>query len=159
MTGLFRIPPERARRIRFRDLLIIAVATLIFFPAVMFAIGSVGGLAVRDDAGWITVPIILIRAFGLTGLFAWAAAPIALGLGWLATRSGWIGPLAAPVVGMAGGVLFSLIFVLDQDITDIGWEHVELAASLGALAAIYGGFAWVALRLLRRDVFETPTPH
>ena len=159
LTSLFIFPIEKSRSITFLDLLIVASATFVCLPLLSLGLGVVASwFPVASLATW--NPALFFYAFAYTGLFAWLAAPIALGVSWIATRTGWIGPLSAPLFGAAGGALVSLVLVLDRDIRDFGLDFLGFVAFVSGVAILYAGIAWLVLRWLRRDAFaiERPVP-
>ena len=81
------------------------------------------------------------------------AIPIALGIGWWATRTGRIGWAVGPIAGAAGGLIFSLVFfVIENEFLDPSFLPVTL--SFSGVAAIYGVVGWIFLRWLRADAFR-----
>ena len=148
-----KIDPARARTITLVDLLFVAALTFFCAPAISAALGYAIAFATVGTEPALTIAGIFI-GFGYTALFAWMAIPIAIAVGWLATRKGWIGWAAAPCLGALGGLIFGTLFWLLDNSPMMDWF---LAAAFVPAAILYAIVGWASLRWLRADVFA-PAP-
>ena len=150
MRPLFKIDPARSRTVTLFDLILVALVTFVCVPALSFAVGY-GTLFVTKASEpallwWIAG---VLASFGVTGIYAWMSAPVAIGLGWVASRRGWIGWAAAPCIGAFGGFVFGGLFWLIEPSPMT--EAILIA--IVPIAMLYATVGWCSLRWLRADIF------
>ena len=135
----WRVPRERARRIDWSDMILAAVIGFIGVPSVIYAFGILLGWTgmtegfagnVIDVAGMLAFPAPFAILGSIPGLIV---------ADWLRSI-GWIGLL--PVIA-SGAALASIA----------GLGNFEMIGVFAPFGAFYAGVCWIALRLLRRDVF------
>lgn len=150
---IFRRDPKITRQIGFVDLLFACFITFVLFPAFIFALGY-SPILLRDTSEpeglWAFAGLLVI--LGYTGLFAWAAMPLALLAGWWATRTGWLGWASTLGLGGIAGAIFSLIFIGGTDVREINAEALPIAGFCIGVAMIYAAVGYLALSWLRSDL-------
>ncbi|NNE89423.1 MAG: hypothetical protein HKN27_15245 [Silicimonas sp.] len=151
----FKVDPTLSRTIRPLDLVFAALGAFVAFPILSAAFGAIMLVSANTFDASDSHPVRLVGEFilgvGYTGLFAWAGTPIALGIGWFASRKGFIGWATAPLAGALGGVLFSLIFFALE--WEFGPAFLPLTFMFVLISAIYAIAGWLALRWLVPECF------
>ena len=144
----FKIDPKLSRSISAFDIFLVCVVTFGVFPAVFFAAGYI--LAVLGAKVDSLVELGgYLATIGYTGLFAWMGIPVFAGIGWIASRKGWVGYGAAFLLGIVGGLIFGIAFWLID-----GSAYSVLFVLIFPLpAAVYAIIGWATLRYLRPDIF------
>lgn len=151
----FKADPQRTQRIRLRDLSFAALGAFVVFPALFAGFGALMmmSLEASDAARTHTLrPIAqFILGIGFSGIYAWVGAPIAVAIGWFASRRGWIGWAVAPLAGAFGGLLFNLVFFAFEPswIASAFLPFTLMFMSFGALYAVFG---WMTLRWLAPEI-------
>lgn len=153
MPPAFRQDPSITRQVGFVDLIFAAVVAFVLFPAIIFGCGYF--LMLSSDSEVIQVPAAVLAATGYTGLFAWVGSPVAIGVGWWATRTGRTGWVSAVLYGAYGGAALSLIAIGGSDVRNLSAESLAIAGAFALAGAVYGSVALIALRWLRADLLKS----
>ena len=152
MPPAFRQDPALTRQVGLVDLIFAAIIAFVIFPTLAFAVGYV--VMMRWADGIVAIPGAMLAAIGYTGLLAWVASPVAVGVGWWATRTGRTGWVTALACGAVAGTACSLIAIGGVDLRMIGSEALGVVGAFALAGAIYGSVALIALRWLRADLFK-----
>jgi len=150
----FRVDPALSRRVRLRDLVLAAALALGPLPTLLLCVGYAARTLGHDNSAIKTLGEYLLALGGIS-IATWTGIPVAILIGALATRSGWIGWASAPGAGFLGGAVMALLVIAIDGSTyppDLIFIFSYLFVPAGV---VYGLLGWAALRWLRPDVYLT----